>query len=148
MHVRQVMTANPVCCTPDMSVERVAALMLSANCGAIPVISTELSRRVVGIVTDRDIACKVVAAHRDPATMKASECMTAPVVTVMPDELLEECCRKMEQFHIHRIPVVNAMGQCQGIVSEGDVALFAPAPLAAEVMQQVSRYNDRRRLVM
>lgn len=138
MFVREVMTANPVCCTADTTLEAAAQLMLTNRCGAIPVVGSLMTRRVVGIITDRDIACRAVSMGKDPARTPVEECMSTPVVTVSPDLSLEACCQLMERHLIRRIPVVNTLGQCEGIITQADIAERAPALLTAEVVRRVS----------
>src|SRR5262249_6937507 len=76
MRVRDVMTIDPACCTPETSIETVANLMVDRDCGAIPVIGDLATRRPLGIVTDRDIVTRLIATGRDPTSMIAADCMT------------------------------------------------------------------------
>lgn len=117
MQVREVMTKSPVCCPPDLSLKDVARLMVDFDCGEIPVVDVD-AKRPVGVITDRDIACRIVAQGRDPLGLAAKDCMSAPVVTVTPDTPVEECCRTMEEHQIRRIPVIDEGGSCCGIVSQ------------------------------
>lgn len=91
----EVMTAHPTCCTPDMRVGRIAQLMVLQDCGEIPVVDDETSRVPVGVVTDRDIVCRLVAKGENPLDHTAADCMTSPVVTVDEDvaELVREISR-------------------------------------------------------
>jgi CBS domain-containing protein len=139
MRVREFMTSDPVCCTPQTSLTEVARLMVDHDCGDIPVVDSADSRKPIGIITDRDITCRTVAAGRSPLELRAEDCMSAPVVSVTPEMALEACCHTMEQHQIRRVPVVDESGACCGIVSQADVARVGGRKLAGEVVQEVSR---------
>lgn len=97
--------------------------MLEHDCGALPVLE---GKRVIGIITDRDISCRVVALRRSPATTTVADIMTSPVVTVSPHTTIEECCRLMAENKIRRLPVIDSSGFCCGMVSLGDIGYRAP----------------------
>src|SRR5918999_278147 len=138
MQVKDVMTPDPACCTPDDTLQRVAELMVENDCGEIPVVENTTNRLPVGVVTDRDIVCRTVAKGLNPLTMTASECMTTPCVTVTPDASLDECCRVLEENQIRRVPVVDESGACCGIVALADIAKHAAKRETAEVVKEVS----------
>lgn len=135
MRVQDVMSANPACCAPTSTVEEAARLMFENDCGEIPVL--DASNRPVGVITDRDIACRVVAQGQGPGT-RVEDAMSVPAITVSPDMSIEECCRVMEDHQIRRVPVVDAQGSCCGIVAQADVARRGPAEIAAELVRDVS----------
>jgi len=137
MRVRQIMTADPACCPPLTSLRDVAQLMTDCDCGEIPVVDEQ--SRLIGVVTDRDIACRAVAQGRDPLQTRASDVMSSPVVTVTRNATLEECCARMEENRIRRIPVVDENGVCCGMVSQADIARSAPVHEIAGVIREVSR---------
>src|SRR5881296_1798853 len=85
---RDVMTPDPACCTAQTSVDEIAKLMVQNNCGEIPIV--DAADRVVGVVTDRDIVCRVVAEGKNPMGHTAEECMSHSVITVDPETPLEE----------------------------------------------------------
>ena len=122
MQVKDIMTPDPACCTPDSTLQRVAELMVENDCGEIPVVESAAGKKLVGVITDRDITCRTVAKGINPLTLTASECMTTPCVTVTPDTPLDECCRVLEENQIRRVPVVDAGGACCGIVALADIA--------------------------
>jgi len=138
MQVRDIMTSDPECCTPDTPLQEAARLMVDCNCGAIPVVSDTVSHRLVGIITDRDITCRAVAKGLNPLQMKVADCMTTSVATVAPEASLEECCNIMEQHSVRRVPVVDASGRCVGIVAQADIAANAPEEETAEVVREIS----------
>lgn len=135
MQVKDVMTADPACCTPDTPLPDVANLMVNNDCGEIPVVE---NKRPVGVVTDRDIVCRTIAKNINPLTLTAADCMSTPVVTVLADMPAEECWRLMEEKLIRRVPVVDDKGECCGIVSLADVARHNGKRVAGEVVKEVS----------
>ena len=135
MQVKEVMTANPACCTPDTPLGQVAKLMVDNDCGEIPVVENKIP---VGVVTDRDIVCRTIANDINPLELTAADCMTKPIVTVTPDTSVEECCRIMEEKRIRRVPVVDASGECCGIVAIADIAREARSGAAGEVVKGLS----------
>lgn len=138
MQVKDIMTTDPQCCTPDATLERVARMMVDNDCGEIPVVENMASMIPVGVITDRDITCRTVAQGLNPLTMTAADCMSAPPATVMPDMSLDECCKVMEENQIRRVPVVDASGACCGIVAQADIARHASKRDTAEVVREVS----------
>jgi CBS domain-containing protein len=138
MQVKDVMTPDPACCTPDTTLRRVAELMVEHDCGEIPVVEDMASMKPVGVVTDRDITCRAVAKGLNPLTLTASDCMTTPCVSVTPDTSLDECCRVLEENRIRRVPVVDGGGACCGIVALADIARHARKRETAEVVREVS----------
>lgn len=140
MKVSDIMTPNPACCAPETPIIEVARMMVDHDCGEIPVVEANGSSRILGVVTDRDIVCRVVAEGGDPNTATARQCMSSPAVHVSPDVTLDEALSLMEDHQIRRLPVVNAAGECVGIVSQADVAMRAPAGQTAELVREVSRH--------
>jgi CBS domain-containing protein len=132
------MTENPACCTPNSSLTEVARLMVDNDCGEIPVVEDMIGRKLAGVITDRDIATRIVAKGKNSADAKASDCMTTPCVSVGPDTTLEDCCEMMETNKIRRVPVVNDKGGVVGIVSLADVVRNATASTTASVVKEVS----------
>jgi CBS domain-containing protein len=137
---RDVMTANPACCTPTTTLDQVAKMMIQRNCGEIPVLGVD--DRVIGVVTDRDIVCRVVAEGKNPMAYTAETCMTHPVVTITEDSPIEEVMVTMEKHQIRRIPVVDDRGACTGIISQADLALERPREQVGELVREVSRDTD------
>ncbi|HOB73293.1 MAG TPA: CBS domain-containing protein [Phycisphaerae bacterium] len=140
MRVKDIMTSEVACCTPDTGLQQVAKMMVDCNCGAIPVIADEQSRRLVGIVTDRDIVCRTIAQGRDPMSLSAQDCMSRDdIACVTPESDLNECCRVMEEHQIRRVPVVDENNCLRGIVAQADVARHASREGAAEMVKEVSQ---------
>ena len=139
MEVREVMTESPTCCTPETGLQEVAQMMVDCDCGCIPVVDSKDTKMPIGMITDRDITCRVVAQGRNPLDLAAREAMTSTVVSVTPDTSLEECLDLMEESQVRRIAVVDQDGKICGIVAQADVARNADDQRTAEVVQEVSK---------
>src|SRR5882724_12283163 len=96
MQVKEVMTADPACCTPETGLQEVAQMMIDHDCGEVPVVSNKQSRIPIGVITDRDIVCRTVAKGLNPLELRVTGCMSTPCVTVTPDMSVEECSRILE----------------------------------------------------
>lgn len=138
LKVEEIMTRNPACCVPETALREVARLMSEKDCGAIPVVENFETKKPVGIITDRDITINTLAQGKNALEMTAAEIMSFPVVTVKPDEKLEECCEAMENNKIRRMLVVDDAGVCCGIIAQADIARKAPMFETAELVQDVS----------
>jgi CBS domain-containing protein len=134
---RDVMTANPACCTPNSTIVQVAKMMLQNDCGQIPVVDT--GGILIGVITDRDIVCRVVAEGRNPAANTVEQFMSQPIVTVRSDDALEDVVSTMERHQIRRVPVTDERGCCAGIIAQADVAWTGPERAVAELVREVSR---------
>jgi CBS domain-containing protein len=139
MRVKDLMSSDPICCTRDTSLREVAEKMVQYDCGEIPVCDD--GGRPIGVVTDRDIVCRLVAKGHDPLEARAQDCMSEPVITTTPDMPVDECARLMEQYQVRRLPVVDANGVCCGIVAQADLARHGERHITAEVVEHVSEPN-------
>lgn len=139
MKVNDLMTKDPECCTTETSLQEVARMMVECDCGCIPVVDNADTRKPLGVVTDRDIATRIVAEGRNPLDLTAGDAMTKTAVTVTPETSVEDCCNRMEESQIRRILVVDSKGACCGIVAQADIANNADNKKTAEVVQEVSR---------
>lgn len=139
MQVKEIMTANPACCTPETNLREVAQLMVKHDCGCVPVVENTENMKPVGTITDRDICCRTVAEGKNPFEMTAKDCMTSPVATIADDASVDECCRVMEEKQVRRVPVVDAKGGCCGIVAQADVAQYASPHQTGDVVKHVSQ---------
>jgi CBS domain-containing protein len=143
MTVATVMTTAPACCTPNSSLVDVARLMVENDCGEIPVVEDLGSRKLAGVITDRDIATRVVATGRNSAEARAMDAMTSPALSVQCDTSLQECCELMETHQIRRVPVVDESGGVVGIVSLADVVRSANSATTVAVVKEVSSGLER-----
>jgi len=139
MNVSEIMTKDPACCTPDTGLQEVAQMMVDSDCGCIPVVDSEDSKMPVGMITDRDITCRVVAKGQNPLDLTAQDAMTTTVVSVTPDTSIEDCCDLMEESQIRRVAVVDENGACCGIIAQADIAANLSGNKTGEVVQEVSK---------
>ena len=131
MQCAEVMTNNPKYCFPNDSVSRVAKVMKIDDVGAVPVCHES---KLVGIVTDRDLALNVVAYARDPHTTKIEDVMTREPFACRPDDDVEKALDSMSLYQVRRIPVVGVGGELVGIISQADVATRIHRPEKAGAM--------------
>ena len=136
MQLKDVMTPEVEVIAPEASIYEAAEKMSHRDIGPLPVWDGE---RVVGMLTDRDITVRAVAAGRDPRMTHVRDIMTPDVVYGFEDQEVEDAARLMEQYQIRRLPVLNRRQQLVGMVALGDLAVHAGTrPVAAEVLEQVS----------
>ena len=134
---KDLMTANPQCCTADTPLNEVAQLMVECDCGEIPVVDS--GKKLIGVITDRDIVCRVVAKGTNPSAATARDAMTQPVISVSENTSLQDVLATMEDHQIRRLPVVDASGSCCGIIAQADIALSAEKIEVGELVREVSR---------
>ena len=140
MKCSDVMTVNPSCCLTTDTVYQAAQLIKSEDVGSIPILSDLESRRLEGIITDRDIVLQVVAEDRDPKNTRVSEVMTKDVATCRVNDDVHKALHLMEEHQVRRVPIVNDNGQLAGIVSQADVATRIEDPgVTAEVVKEISK---------
>ena len=140
MLIKDVMTKSPVCCKPSDRLDSVAKLMLDNNCGEIPVCD---GTRLVGVITDRDITCRAVAAGKSPVDVPASDVMTRNPYIIHEDQKLSAALEVMEQRLVRRLPVVNDDHQIVGIVSQADLVARVPTLKVARLVKSVSQKTRR-----
>jgi CBS domain-containing protein len=133
------MTADPACCSPQTTLDQIARLMVENNCGEIPIV--DRSGYLIGVVTDRDIVCRIVAKGENPRDHIAEDCMSTPVFAVAGDAPLDEVVGMMETHQVRRVPVVDRDGCCAGIIAQADLVSIAPAHLTSELLCQISRQS-------
>jgi CBS domain-containing protein len=139
MKVRDVMTPTPACCLATDTAQRVAEILRDQNVGSVPVVQDQESRRLTGIITDRDLCCSVIAQGLDPKNTPIERFITRSPVTCREDENLEECERAMQEHRIRRIPIVDAEGLCIGIISQADLALNEQPERFAKTVAEISK---------
>ena len=136
MQLKDIMTPGVEVIAPEASIYEAAEKMSHLDIGPLPVCDGE---RLVGMLTDRDITVRAVAAGRDPRTTHVRAIMTPDVVYGFEDQDVQDAVRLMEQYQIRRLPVLNRSNQLVGMVALGDLAVHAGTrPVAAEVLEQVS----------
>ena len=134
---KDVMTQDPACCSPTTTLDQVAKMMVQNDCGEIPIV--DVAERLIGVITDRDIVCRVVADGKNPMAHTAEQYMSQPVISVTVDTPLPEIMHMMETHQIRRLPVVDAEGCCVGIISQADLAWTGREHDVAELVREVSR---------
>jgi CBS domain-containing protein len=136
----EVMSPNPVCCLPTDSVKRAAELMKRENVGPIPVIENEQSRKLVGIITDRDLVIKVIAEGCDASSTRVESVMTRKVVSCRVDDPLQKAMDLMSKHQLRRITIVDKAHVILGIISQADIATRGNKPeKTAEVVKDISQ---------
>jgi CBS domain-containing protein len=114
--------------------------MKEENVGIVPVVEDTTSRKLVGVVTDRDLCLQVIVEDWQPSRVKVEECMTRNPVTCTPDDDLEDAMELMEEHQVRRIPIVEKGGKLVGIIAMADVAASATSSGdKAEVLEEVSK---------
>ena len=137
---REVMTGNPVCCVPADTVARIAKLMKTENIGSVPICEDRHGKKLLGIVTDRDLALQVVAENRDASSTKVQDVMTREPLTCRADDDLQTALDAMEKHQVRRIPVIDDERRLIGMISQADVAVRSDQPeKTAEVVEEISR---------
>ena len=138
----KVMTKNPVCCLPDDMVIKAAELMKSENIGSLLVIENEQTQKLVGIVTDRDLALKIVAAGLDAKSTQVDAVMTRKLVTCRAKDNLQKTLAAMSGHQLRRIPVVDKNYKVVGIIAQADVAMRVDQPKkTAKMVKRISQVN-------
>ena len=134
--IRELMTENPKTVSSDATVVEAARVMRDGDVGLVPVVDGD---RLVGTVTDRDIAIRVVAEERDPNTTTVRETASTDLVTIDPEQDLDEALRLMAQHQVRRLPVVEEDGRLVGIVAQADVARHGEDRETGQVVEQISQ---------
>jgi CBS domain-containing protein len=143
MRVRQIMTPDPARCTPDTSAQKAAVLMRDNDCGSIPVVESTASNRLIGTVTDRDLAIRGLAQGKGPDTL-VRDLMTPDPVSCVPDDEIEDLRQVMVQQMVRRVPVVDEDGALVGIVAQADIAREEGAASDREVGRIVEAISEPR----
>jgi CBS domain-containing protein len=119
MKVKEIMTQSPVCCSADTNVGAAVELMWVRNCGMLPVVG--IDRKLLGIVTDRDICIAMGTRNRLAGELSVGEIANRNVFTCKPDDEIHEALNTMATKQVRRLPVVNGQGIPQGILSMDDI---------------------------
>ena len=134
-NIRDLMTGNPRTVTQDATVAEAARIMRDEDTGVVPIVE---GGNLVGVITDRDIAIRAVAEGKDGDTT-VRDVASKDIVTVDPDQDLDEALRLMAQHQVRRIPVVEEDGKLVGIVSQADVARQSDDARTGDVVEQISK---------
>ena len=134
--VRDAMTENPRAIGRDSTVVEAANIMRDEDVGIVPIVDGD---KLVGTLTDRDIAIRVVAEGRDTDTTKAEEVASREIVTIDPQQDLDEARRLMARHQVRRLPVVEEDGKLVGIVAQADIAEHATDEQTGELVEEISK---------
>src|SRR6266545_4443774 len=133
------MSPNPACCLPTDRAQQVAKLMCDRDVGAMPVVVDQQSRKLVGMITDRDLCCSVVAQGLDPKTTTIQKLISSTPLTCREGENIEACERLMQEHQVRRIPIVDAEDRVIGIVSQADLALKDKPERVSKTIAEISK---------
>ena len=145
MLVREIMSTQPICCLASDTIQRAASLMREHRVGALPVVESQNHRRLVGIVTDRDLCVRLIADGAGPST-PVSRAMTPNPVSCNSNDSLAVCESLMQAQAVRRLPVVNDVGICIGIVAQADIVLHDTAQNVQRTLREISRPDGGSRV--
>ena len=134
--IRDLMTPNPATIEPNQPVAEAARLMREYDAGIIPIVEGD---RLSGTVTDRDITIRVVAEGRDPQSTTIGEIASRDIVTIDPEQNLDEALRLMAQHQVRRLPVVEEDGRLVGMLAQADVARTQSPEKTGEMLSDISQ---------
>lgn len=135
-----VMTHGPICCLPGDTVEKVAQIMKRNNVGSVPVVANYSSNKLIGTITDRDLAMRIVAEGRDSQHTKVESVATPDPHTCRTTDPLSEAVRLMADHQVRRIVIVDDNGCVEGIIAQADIATRTEdSRQTAEVVEQISQ---------
>ena len=139
MKCKEMMTQKVVCCLPDDKVAKVAKKMKKADIGSVPIVEDMEKKKLIGIITDRDLALKVIGKGRKPQSTKIKKVMTKNVVTCLANDDLQKALDLMAENQLRRIPVVDKNNRVVGVISQADIAIrLNQAEKTAEVIKDIS----------
>jgi len=139
---KEVMTKDPIYCLPTNMVSEAAELMRKEHIGSILVIENEQTKKLVGIITDRDLAVKIVADGLDAKSTKVEAVMTHKVITRRANNDLQKAVDSMAKYQLRRIPIVDKENKILGIIAQADVATRVNHPKkTAAMMKEISQVN-------
>ena len=139
MKVREIMTPDPVCCIPEDSAQNVATMLRDQDIGSMPVVMDQSSHKLVGVITDRDLCCSVVAHGLDPRQTKIDRIFSLNPVTCRDGENVTACEELMQRHQIRRVPIVDGEGRCIGILSQADLALHEKPEKISKTVTEISK---------
>jgi CBS domain-containing protein len=134
--VSEVMTANPCTIDADKPVAYAAKMMRDEDVGLAPIVEGD---RLVGTVTDRDIAIRIVAEGKDPQATPVREIASTNLVTVDPAQDLDEAVRLMAEHQVRRLPVVEEDGRLVGVLAQADIARAGEDRKTGELVEEISK---------
>ncbi len=118
----EVMTREPACCEPGDSISRVAGIMKREDVGSVPVVESHEDKKLIGIVTDRDLVVKVLAEGADIERSTVRDAMTPNPASCRENDPIEKAVKVMSERQVRRMPIVDDQGRLSGIIAQADVA--------------------------
>lgn len=118
----EVMTREPACCEAGESISRVAGMMKTEDVGSVPVVESHEDKKLIGIVTDRDLVVKVLAGGGNVERATVRDAMTANPASCREDDDIDKAVKLMSERQVRRMPIVDAQGRLTGIIAQADVA--------------------------
>ena len=143
MKARDIMTPRPLAVIPTDPVWKAAEIMKYEDIGGVPVVDDRTSRRLIGVITDRDITVRCVARRHEPSCLVRAHMTPHPLRIVRPDADVSEIVSQMEAAEVRRIPVVDEYGILVGIVAERDLAMKLAASEALPVRKRIKAASKR-----
>jgi CBS domain-containing protein len=134
--IRDVMTPDPACVSEKDSIGDAAKIMAREDTGVVPVVD---GKRVIGMVTDRDIVVRLVAEGKDPKQCRVNEAMTKGVKTIRDDSSIDDALNLMGGANVRRAPVVNDRDEIVGIVSIGDISTDTKSDKVGKAIENISQ---------
>jgi CBS domain-containing protein len=134
--IQELMTPNPRTCGSDSPILAAAKIMRDEDIGMVPIVEGE---KLIGMITDRDITIKVTADAKDPSTTTVRDIASTNLVTIDPQQDLDEALRLMAKHQVRRLPVVEEDGKLIGVVAQADVARHSSDKKTGELVEEISK---------
>lgn len=141
MKARDIMTENPACITPETTARQAARLMEDHDVGSLPVVESESNRRLVGVVTDRDLALRVLGRGESPE-VQVREVMSSTVHCCRAEDSLDEVENAMAKNQVRRIPIVDENNRVLGMVAQADLARERKAVGAKDLGKVLEKISE------
>ena len=139
MKVQEIMTSQPATLTPESTAREAAQLMKQMDAGVVPVVESGSSQKLVGVVTDRDIAIRVVAEGKDGDCRVRDVMTSGRLATCGPNDDVDKVMETMSREQVRRIPIVDERGSLVGIVAQADIVRKADDKKAEKTVEKISR---------
>jgi CBS domain-containing protein len=136
--LQEIMAKKVAFATPETPLVLIAKNMISFDCGEVPIVNSDKDKKVVGVVTDRDIVCRTLGQGKNPMNLFAKDCMTKEVVTIDVSASIPECIKLMRDNKIRRIPVIDKNKNLCGIVSLSDLVVEAESDETVKLVHDIS----------
>ena|SRR5947207_509593 len=139
MKIKDITSESPVCCLPGDTAQIVAGIMCEHNIGSVPVVIDQQSKELVGVITDRDLCCSIVAAGLDPKMTPIQKFISLDPITCRDGENLDKCEKKMREYQVRRIPIIDGENRVIGIISQADLALKDKPEKVSKTVAEISK---------